>query len=167
MSETKTIKGDVWIQGNSLVQEQILVVAGKDSYSNVVTLIEDIWQDLLSDSGTFKSNGKNYFYWEYYMTDTENDDTEVKINYECPRPKEGLFEKPYDPDEYDSEYAKYWVGKLKTAEENYENCAAIQKKEIVFPGTRYIDQNGEFIEVKETKISNTDLGEITNLLNLF
>lgn len=166
MDQSKTIKGDVWIQGASLVQEQILVVPGKDSYTNTIILIDDIWKDL-SGEGTYKTNGKGYFYWEYKMTDTENDDVEVTLKFECPRPKEGLFKEPYNPDDVTGDYAKYWVGKLKTAQNNFENKAAIQKKEIVFPGSNYVNQNGEFIQVEETKVSNTDLGDITNLLNLF
>jgi hypothetical protein len=52
--------------------------------------------------------------------------------------------------------------------ENYEYEAAIQKKEIVFPGTQYVDFNtGELVEVAETKISNTDIGDITNLISMF
>jgi hypothetical protein len=107
------------------------------------------------------------FYWEYEMTDTENEDSVIKVKMECPQPKEGLFEEPYDPETVEGDYAKYWVKKLKESTENYEYKAAIQKKEIVFPGTRYVNQEGEVVEVEESRISNNDIGDITNLLGLF
>lgn len=167
MSKSKIIKGQAYIIGDALVQEQILLTTGSASTSNVVELIKNIWDDLKTE-GTYKSNKKkNYFYWEYKMTDTENEDSEVTIKFECPQPKEGLFEEPYDPETVEGDYAKYWVKKLKESTENYEYKAAIQKKEIVFPGTRYVNQEGEVVEVEGTKISNTDIGDITNLLGLF
>lgn len=167
MSKSRIIKGQAFIIGDALVQEQILITPGNTSTSNTVELIKNIWEDLKTD-GTYKSNKKkNYFFWEYKMTDTENENSEVTIKFECPQPKEGLFEEPYDPDTVEGDYAKYWVKKLKTSTENYEYKAAIQKKEIVFPGTRYVNQEGEVVEVKESRISNTDIGDITNLLGLF
>ena len=97
MSESKTIKGQVWIQHisdyprkDSLVQEQLLVIPKQDITTNTVTLIENIWDDLKSD-GTYKWNGKKYFYWEYKMTDTENEDVEVTVKFECPRPYNDFF----------------------------------------------------------------------------
>lgn len=167
MSESKTLKGQAWIQGDSLVQEQILLVPGKISTINIVSLIPNIWEDLTSDSGEYKTNGKGYFYWEYKMTDTTNDDVEVTIKFECPKPKYGIFKEPYDPEQVSGEYSKFWVNKLKIASENYEYKSAIQKKEIVFPGTGYVDQNGEYIKVEELRVNNSDIGDITNLLNIF
>lgn len=167
MSESKTIKGNAWINKDTLYQEQILVIPGKDCITNVVVLIENIWDDLLSDSGTYKTNGKGYFYWEYEMTDTENDDIDVTIKLECPRPKEGILKEPYNPDSETGKYAKYWAGKYKTAQENYEDKAAIQRKEITFQGSNYVNQNGEIVEVEEQKVKNNDIGDITNLLSLF
>lgn len=167
MSKSKIVKGQAWIIEDSLVQEQILITPGQVSTTNTVELIKNIWEDLKTE-GTYKSNKKkNYFYWEYKMTDTENEDAEITVKYTCPEPKEGLFEEPYNPDEVSGDYAKYWVKRLKESTENYEYKAAIQKKEIVFPGTRYVNQEGEVVEVEGTKISNTDIGDITNLLGLF
>lgn len=167
MSKSKIIKGQAFIIENALVQEQILLTPGQASTTNVVELIKNIWDDLKTE-GTYKSNKKkNYFYWEYEMTDTENEDSVIKVKMECPQPKEGLFEEPYDPETVEGDYAKYWVKKLKESTENYEYKAAIQKKEIVFPGTRYVNQEGEVVEVEGIKISNTDIGDITNLLGLF
>lgn len=167
MSKSKIIKGQAFIIENALVQEQILLTPGQASTTNIVELIKNIWDDLKT-GGTYKSNKKkNYFYWEYEMTDTENEDSVIKVKMECPQPKEGLFEEPYDPETVEGDYAKYWVKKLKESTENYEYKAAIQKKEIVFPGTRYVNQEGEVVEVEESRISNTDIGDITNLLGLF
>lgn len=162
--QSKIIKGQAFIIGDALVQEQILITPGQASSTNVVELIKNIWDDLKTE-GTYKSNRKkDYFYWEYEMNDTENEDTVLKIKFECPSPKEGLFKEPYDPETAEGDYAKYWLTKLKESTENYEYKAAIQKKEIVFPGTRYVNQSGEVVEVKESKITNTDIGDITNLL---
>lgn len=163
----KIIKGNAWIQGNSLVQEQLIVLPKKDIITNVITLIEDIWADLTTE-GTYKYNkSKRYFYWEYKATSREDDDVEITVNFECPRPKEGLFSEPYDPESVEGEYAKYWVGKLKEAQENFEYKSAIQKKEIVFPGTGFVDQEGNYVKVDEIRVNNDDLGDITNLLGMF
>lgn len=166
MSETRTIKGQAWIQENKLVQEQILLMPNKPDSSNVIALIEDIWEDL-KGVGTYKTNGKGYFYWEYTMTDTEDDSVEVTVKFECPKPKEGLFSEPYDPDKQTGEYSKYWVNRLRVAKENYEYKATIQKKEVIFPGTEYVNSNGELVKVEATKFTNNDIGDITNLLNMF
>ena len=181
MGESKTIKGQAWINnvvthdehGNeiiksSLVQDQILVVPGVDSFSNTVCLVDDIWEDLTSASGQYKTNGKGYFYWEYQQTLMDDPDLEVTIKYECPRPKEGLFEEPYDPESVEGDYAKYWVEKFKIATENYEYKIAIQKKEVIFPRHEYLDwETGKFKEVDEIRVKNNDLGDIENLLNLY
>ena len=171
MSESKTIKGHAWIEGDSLVQEQTLIVPGSltGSTTGNVVLIADIWDDLMSSSGTYKFNSKkDYFFWEVEQTSIDDDSTTVIVRYDCPRPKEGLFEEPYDPESVSGEWAKYWVTKFKTASENYEYKAAIQKKEIVFPGTSYYDfSQDQMVTTEETRVKNTDLGDIENLLSLF
>ena len=43
MSESRIVKGQAWIQGDKLVQEQILITPGSVSSTNVVALIENIW----------------------------------------------------------------------------------------------------------------------------
>ena len=171
MSESKTIKGQAWIERcpglrDALVQEQFLVVPGQAISRNVIEIIPDIWEDLKGE-GTYKWNNKKYFYWEYKMTDTENDDVEVTVKFECPRPKEGFFKDTDTEETVQGDYSKYWIKKYKTAEENYEYKAAIQKKEIVFPPTQYVDSKGNLVEVDEIRTSNNDIGDITNLLNLF
>lgn len=166
MSESRIVKGQAWIQGDKLVQEQILITPGSVSLTNVVALIENIWEDLIG-TGTYKTNGRGYFYWEYKMTDTEDDNVEMVVKFECPKPKEGLFQEPYDPSKCSGEYSKYWVGRLKTAVDNFELKSTVQRKEVIFPGTTYVDSKGDVVELEDTKFSNNDLGDITNLLNIF
>ena len=167
MAQSKVIKGQAWISPEGkLLQEQILVTTVGTS-SNVVALIDDIWADLVKE-GTYKYNTKKtYFYWEYKMTDSMDDTVELDVMIECPKPKPGLFKEPYDVSKAKGEYAKYWVGKLKTTQENYERTATIQPKEIVFPGTEYVDSTGELKKVEKRVVSRGDLGDITNLLASF
>ncbi len=177
MNDVKYIKGQAWIAKDestgkeSLVQDQIMVVPGVDSVSCVIALVDDIWADLLSASGTYKTNDKGYFYWEYKQTLVDNPDLEITVNFECPKPKDGLFIDPdtkelVDVDEVEGDYAKYWVAKLKTYADNYEYHAAVQKKEVVFPKNEYLDwKTGKIEEVDEVRVKNDDLGDIDNLLN--
>lgn len=173
MSKSKTIYGQAWISGNSLVQEQLLIIPGSSVVSeNTVVLIEDIWKNLTEEPGSsnygYKTNGKKYFYWEVQMTDMEDDTVIKKVKIECPAPKEGLFEEPYDLDKVSGDYAKYWVNKYKIAQENNEASFAIQRKSITFPGTTYVDyRTGELKKREEIKVENNDLGDISNLLGLF
>ena len=83
MGETKLIKGQAWIQGNSLVQEQLLIIPGSTAIAeNVVVLIEDIWDNLMQEAGNneygYKTNGKKYFYWETKQTSIEDDSVEAR-----------------------------------------------------------------------------------------
>ena len=166
MSNSRILKGQAWIQGDKLVQEQIMLAPGISSSTNVVALIDDIWEDLTT-TGTYKTNGKGYFYWEYKMTDSEDDNVELVVKFECPKPKEGLFQEPYNPENYTGDYSKYWVSRLKTALENYEQKSTVQRKEVIFPGTAYVNRQGEVVELEDTKFTNNDIGDITNLLNMF
>lgn len=187
-ANSKTILGQAWVFKDSLLQDQIEVTTN-GMFEKTVTLIENIWDDLTdespSDNYHYKTNGKGYFYWEVKMTSLEDDDIEVSVFIECPRPKPGLFPEPYDPSDYDENskpYSNYWVTKLQIAQKNYENEYAIQRKEVTFKGFgegEYQDQTGstEFTEDGETKdyseiygdytFTNSDIGDITNLLSLF
>ena len=175
MSEAKTVYGQAWIQGDSLVQEQLYLFPGSSVITeNVVVLIENIWDNLIgekeSDTYGYKVGGKKYFYWEVNMTDLEDDTLVHKVKIECPRPKDGLFEEPYNVDEVTGDYAKYWVGQMKTADENNKASFAIQKKSVTFPNYAnytYYNQKGDLVEIPEIEVKNNDLGDITNLLGLF
>ena len=169
MADYKIIKGQAWIVNDSLVQDQIMLIPGKAAISNTVALVDNIWDDLTSASGTYIQGKPGYFYWEYEMTDTEDDEVTRTVHFECPRPKYGLFEEPYDPELVEGDYAKYWVAKMKETAENYEKAYAIQRKEIILKGTEYFDPITEDIITVDDEVveTNTGFGDITNLLNLF
>lgn len=152
--ESKTIYGQAWISGKSLVQDQTMVISGVDSVTSTVTLIDDIWETLKksgipwkgdesansaeSKAYYFDNKKKSYFFFAYKMTSLDDDDRVITIKLDCPRPFEGMFDEMMDTlpglyDEYDEEkvegeYSKYWVSKLKTAAEK----PIIQVKEISF-----------------------------------
>lgn len=175
MGETKfkLIKGQAWVQGDHLMQEQLMIFPGSSFVSeNTVILIDNIWENLLSDAGSteygYKTNGKKYFYWEVKMTDTTDETVEVTVRIECPKPKDGLFEEPYNPDSVTGEYAKYWVNQYKIAHENSEHRMVIQKKSVIFPGTTYVNyETGEKYDTETVIIKNNDIGDISNLLGMF
>lgn len=173
---TKTIKGQAWISGNSLVQDQILLTTGGKSSENTIVIIQNIWEDLteMSDSHIYKTNNKGYFFWEVEMTSMEDDNTNVTVNIECPKPNISVapFNNPepdsqWTADEISGNYAKYWVSKLAEIIKNAENEYAIQRKEVIFEGLTYEDQTGADVEVENYTFNNSDIGDITNLLSLF
>ena len=168
--ESKTIKGQAWIFGDKLIQEQILILADGKTSTNQVAIIDDIWDNLVNGSSTYpiKTNDKkNYFFWEYEMTDTLDDTTTKLIKLECPMPKEGLFTEPYDPTTGKTEWAKYWLNKYKTTEENAE-VMKIKKTEYTLPGTKRLNfSTGQQETTEDIKIENNDIGDITNLLSMF
>ena len=173
---TKTIYGDVYItkvdskETESLVQVQTLVtqINGKIIMTdNIVTIIEDIWEgDLLSDSGTYKTNGKGYFYWEVDKTDIENDDITIKEKVSCPNPLEKYYDRIVKG-EFSGSYADYWKTKIETARTNYENEAAILKKEVILtagPEYNLVDDTHVTPENK-TIVRDNPLNELGNLLS--
>ena len=165
----KIIKGQAWITGDRLLQDQILLLPGGISSNNTIALIEDIWKDLTSDNGTYKYNGKNYFYWIYKMTDPEDDSNEIEVMLECPRPKDGLFgEGPFDDKLRDAkgEWAKYWLKKYKDAYDRSVAGMTIQPKEILFPGTEYVAGTGDLIKLEENRVQRDDLDDLENLLSI-
>ena len=168
---TKTIKGQAWIFGDKLVQDQIIIGDdGKTVQGNAV-LIEDIWEDLKKKTGQkYKSNKKKtYFYWEYDTTDPENDDLTMKIMIECPRPKEGMYTPPYKDINTGSmgDWEKHWVEKYKKAEINSEKAYVVQETKVTLPGSTYIDQKGNKVELPETKINRGFDSDLANLLSIF
>lgn len=175
MEENKTIFGQAWIFGNSLVQDQIFVTTNGMSEGTAV-LISNIWEDLTSEEGShqYKTNKKGYFYWEVEMTSMDDDSITVKVNIECPKPDITLEEfRDPEPDsewtasEIAENYKKYWIVKLAKIKKDAENEYAIQRKEVIFKGNTYQDQTGQDIEKPDYTFNNSDIGDITNLLNLF
>lgn len=165
MAESKVIKGQAWICDGKLLQEQVLVTTS-GSTSNVVSLIDDIWEDLTKE-GTYKYNSKKtFFYWEYTQTDLEGDE-ERTVMIECPRPKDGLFKEPYDPSKVVGEYAKTWVTKYKTAQDNYDNSSAVQPTKVILAGTEYVDpENGKLKKVEGSVVERESFDDFTNLLSI-
>ena len=166
---SKTVYGQAFIQDNKLVQETITFTEGQsDCISGINVIIPDIWDDLMSASGQYKYNdSKTYFYWSYTMTSVDNDDITVNVNYTCPQPKDGLLNPDMNDNSVNGEWAKYWLKKIKDANKNAENSLAIQRKEVTFPGTSYVKQDGEVEVIDDYVFRNNDLGDITNLLRLF
>ena len=52
---SSTLKGQAWIMGDKLIQDNILVDNGKTSTSQVV-LIDDIWDNLINGSLDYPIN---------------------------------------------------------------------------------------------------------------
>lgn len=168
MTTTKTIYGQAYIIGNSLVQDVVFFINDTQSESTV-EIIKDIWEDLKSTSGTFKTDGKGYWYWEVEMSDTEDTDRKIKVKIDCPKPDSSLFDYDFTETPEDSDWTKYWKNKMKGVKENlYNSTNGLQQKEVNLPGTKYVDQNGDTVELKEIKYTRDDLGDIQNLLfNLY
>lgn len=185
----KIIKGQPYIQGDSLVQNQIKITSNKAIDIPAAVIIENIWDNLKNNepytyngnSASYKSNEKkDYFYWEVKQTSIESDDIEVTINFECPKPKDGLYDDLWDNNTNPEsetvlsmgDYTAYWYKKVYTARTNYQNEMAIQKKEVTFEPVTMTDYSKDnFGEVREVvpgyTIKNDDLGDISNLLSLF
>lgn len=163
--ESKTIYGQAWVFDNKVLQDQITIFPNGTSEEKVVTIIPDIWDDLFSSEGEYKTNGKGYFYWEVQMTDIGDDDITVPFLVECPKPRDVDYDRLLDNPS--GEWAEYWAGKYNTALKNAEDKLTIQKKEIVFPGSTYLDQNGVAQTIDEIRETNYELGSIANLLSMF
>lgn len=193
-NDEKVIRGQAWIFDNKqLVQDCIKMdTLTGETYNYTDILVKDIWENLFASGCTSSATSNNYqykykeskdkegnvrpvfFYWEYEMSDSESDaETNATVMIECPRPCSKYTNDAPDFKELEkhaetSQYAKFWLDKLKAFSDNYEKSAAIQKKEIVFSKTQYRDfSTGEITEVNEVRKDNSDLGDITNLLSYF
>ena len=166
---SKILYGNIWISGGkSLVQDIIVVLPTGQMLDNTIILIEDIWEDLLSESGKSKNNGKNYFYWIVSVTDTGNDDLSHEICYQTPEPN--LITNPELRDKIikgNSDWAKYWKNRIETVEKNYEEKYAIQRKSVTLQGSQWIDQEGNVKVIETSTHQNNSLGDIENLLGIF
>ena len=129
-------------------------------------------------SGYYQSvSNPKFFFWKVKQTPIDEASSDFYLAFPCPEPDDKVFanpdpEKPteYDPSKYDENtqpWPFYWVTKMKQAEENYENEIAIQRKEITFPGSSFVGQDGEPVTLDEMTIKNNDLSDISNLLRLF
>jgi hypothetical protein len=143
--QTRTIKGQPLVVGNSLVQDQILLVTtdGKTvrSATGQYVVLENIWDDLQSTSGTWKRR-KNHFYWLVERTETTDDngsDSVIKQMVDCTKPTPELFDFDFTENPEDSEWTKYWKEKFRETENSpYNSVNATYRKEVILPGTKYI-----------------------------
>ena len=201
----KTLYGQAWIHGNSVLQDQTVFEDGILTETKTVVLIDNIWEESLNGegipaegaSGKTLNDGakdyqynkkKNYFFWEYKMTNL--DDEEIKVKLECPKPSVEFFEKnffkdgqsgvqyrfysTYDPELIDESlaYARHYGEKLHTSGVNMEKSSVIQIKEInldAIETTNFEKFEGNQItsDLPKQTLVNNDLGDITNLLGLF
>lgn len=173
--DTKIVKGQAFVSGKSLVQDQIFMVVlpnGRANSSvNHLILINDIFEELQKDNTEYvptQLKGDTW-YWDIEVTDIETE-KQVKQRVIIPRPTMQDFwdeEKGnYDLDpENGTEWAKYWKGKIKAyVDSPYNNVNALSPVEVTFPGTKYLDQNGNLIEKPEVTIRRDDFGDLDNLL---
>lgn len=166
---SKTLYGNVWInEGKSLVQDIIVVLPTGQMLDNTVILVENIWEDLLTDGGKWKTNGKGYFYWIISHTDIGDDNLIHEVCLQCPEPN--LIANPDLRDKIikgNSDWAKYWKERIETVEKNYEHEFAIQRKSITLQGTEWIDQEGNVRKIETETHQLNNFGDIENLLSMF
>lgn len=204
----KVLYGQAWVCKNSVYQDQTVFENGVLTDTQTVVLIENIWDELskegLESSNDKKINGDhsapnykynkkgNFFYWDYIMTNLE--DEEVIVKLECPKPTPEFFEKyffkngenevkfgfyetyDYETINEDFKYARYYGKKLQDAGKNMLKHSVIQVGEIdinAMENTSTAKIPGKNIEPGDTytedayTIKQNDFGDITNLLGLF
>ena len=186
MSEL-VIKGQAWILDDKFVQDQIVFsdsITSNNGASNVSVILENIWDDLFSGSGT------------YEMTDTTSETGDlVTIKFECPKltyekaverlvpgaTKEAREKKeaelvatqglPFDDPRKGSlgmgDYVDYYITKFWEAYENSLKYGNIQRTEVTFPGSTHIGLDGETKIVEKVTVKNFDFGDISNLLCMY
>jgi len=175
--ENRIIKGQAWVSGDKLLQDQIVFLNNIPT-ENTVILIPNIWKNLMEgpegEEPEAKTNGKGYFYWKLKMNSIDNDSEVVDLLIECPKPRVENFEnseeciKELERNANSSEWAKYWYDRFVTAMENAEKKMTIQRKEVIFGGSSYIDPNGEPKTIEEKHVqTDHELGSIANLLMMF
>ena len=179
MSEdNNVIKGQAWISNDKLLQDQIIEINGVLT-ENTVVLIPDIWDNLFNNGDSnysVKSNKKGYFYWEVEVTPIDNDNIgqlNEKMFIECPKPREDQFDRlnevqVEEGEDVSENWAKYWKKRFDITMENAENKMTIQRKEVVFGGSNYIDPEGNLKTIEEQHVQvDHELGSIANLLMMF
>lgn len=193
------VKGQAWIVDDKLVQDQITFSdsdTAKNGTTETVVLVDNIWDDLFSGAGKYEWNNRNYFYWEYEMTDTTSDTGDVVlIKYECPKltyeiAKEKLIpgDTPEERDQNEADliasqgfpfgdprkeslgkgdYVDYYITKFIEAYENSLKYGNIQRTEVTFPGSTHVGLDGNTVTVDKVTVANYDFGDISNLLCSF
>lgn len=129
-TETKRIKGQPYISGNSVYQDETVMIVGPgvhETTTGAAVLINDIWENLLSDNGYTGAGmpllkvkqGKNpkYWYWsiKYDVPDeATGEPVETTFELEAPVPEISVFGDPDGSDglfqvsEGDESWSAYW-----------------------------------------------------------
>ena len=174
----KIIKNTPFLQFNeetgkySLIQEQITFVESRKKvreFEETKVLVEDIWEDLKNSNGSWKWNGKKYFYWECEVTSLE--DETMKIQIEAPQPTVEVFtneEGKVDLEllDGDSDWTKYWKKIFDTAETNFEEISKISEDKIEGVKSNLVDYtpgNENFPEFDPNTPKTDDRDLINNL----
>lgn len=161
---SKTIKGQAWICDDKVFQTLTVYEDNGNVSEKQNVLVENIWDDLMSE-GTYKSssNGK-VFFWEYQMTDPEEDTLTITTIIECPKPKYGL-----DLTNGVGKWCTYWRERIETYAENYEKRSTISPTSVEFGEYDYLNPATGEIEHKPARSVRRDdgLGDLSNLLYLF
>lgn len=169
----KIIKNTPYIDGDKLVQEQIVFVEEKkkvNEFNETVVLIENIWDDLKNKSGQWKWNGKKYFYWETEITSLE--DETIKVFIEAPHPSLDIFEEGLEISDSDSDWTKYWKAQIEVAKENYEIKSKITEDRIDAQKSALVDytpgKDGAMYEINDQDIipKRDDRDLVTNLQSI-
>jgi hypothetical protein len=167
--QTRTIKGQPLVMGDSLVQDQILLVTtdGKTvrQATGMAVLIENIWEDLQNPAGTWKRR-KNEFYWIVERTDMMDEgssDPMIKQHVSAPRPNPELFGFDFQESENDSDWTKYWKEKFRQTEASpYNGVNAVFRKEVILPGTKYIKFGNALTQGQDEAVQDPETGEWTS-----
>lgn len=162
----KVIKGQALLVNNQIIQSQTIFRTDGSIINSDAVLLNDVMKDLTSQSHTYKSKsaagGKKFFYWEYEMTDLEDND--VKVYLECPKP---TFSD--DLTSGKGEWVDYWKAELKTIQDRYQAQATIQPETHHLAGTKYVAYDGTNREVtiEDKDVTTGNLSDIQNLLWMF
>lgn len=167
-AQTKTLYGQAYIMNSSLVQDQIFLVTNGKNVSrseNTVIIIENIWEDLKDKNGSAKKGRPGYWYWEVDMTDIEDPEVTAKVHINCPKPGPEVFDNDFSVSSSDSEWASYWKSKMQEVLDSpYNSINALTPKEVILPGTKYVNQNGELVTLDSIKVTRNGLSEVQNLM---
>lgn len=176
---TRIVYGQAFVSGNSLVQEQLLMIqmpnGSATTSENHVVLIPNIWEDLKKSTETYnvKQVKDEFWYWDddkLVMTDMETEKS-VKVKVQIPRPSLDIFRDPetnaldLKAKDEDSDWVKFWKERLsKHVNSLYNSINAISPVEVTFPESSYLDQNGNVVKKDAITFHRDDLSDLDNLL---
>lgn len=103
---------------------------------------------------------------EFLMTDQEKADMYANEAEACAFGK-FPFGDPRKKSLGKGAYLDYYITKFIEYHENAKKRGNIQKQEFTFPGSTYIDQNGNDVHIEATTVTNSDLSDVQSLLYMF